>query len=216
MKVTYHAIPKRGILLWTSGPESKFKWSQIRLVFKDFQNLTLVRLSSLILHSSPTCKCHKSEYSPPNESSLVLYTHPVAQVLWLNCSTCLNLTSSTWLCTLAHCSSGHHLVNRVFLFFWDQQVMRTHSTQVKESESEVAQLCPTLCNPMDCSLPGSSVHGIFQARVLERVAISFSRGSSRPRDQTWVSHVAGRCFTLWATREAPKWRREWKLYLSCF
>ena len=44
--------------------------------------------------------------------------------------------------------------------------------------SEVAQLCPTLCNPMDCSLPGFSVHGIFQARVLEWVAISFSRGSS--------------------------------------
>ena len=45
-------------------------------------------------------------------------------------------------------------------------------------ESEVAQLCPTLCEPMDCSLPGFSVHGIFQARVLEWVAISFSRGSS--------------------------------------
>ena len=51
---------------------------------------------------------------------------------------------------------------------------------------EVAQSCPTLCNPMVCSLPGSSVHGIFQARVLEWVAISFSRGSSPPRNQTWV------------------------------
>ena len=49
-------------------------------------------------------------------------------------------------------------------------------------ESEVAQSCPTLCNPMDCSLLGSSVHGIFQARVLEWIAISFSRGSSQPRD----------------------------------
>ena len=48
----------------------------------------------------------------------------------------------------------------------------------ERKESEVAQLCPTLCNPMDCSLQGSSVHGIFQARVLEWVAISFSRGSS--------------------------------------
>ena len=61
----------------------------------------------------------------------------------------------------------------------------------------------TLCDPMDCSLPGSSVHGIFQARVLEWVATSFSRGSSRPRDRTWVSRIAGRCFTIWATREAP-------------
>ena len=50
-----------------------------------------------------------------------------------------------------------------------------------ESESEVAQSCPTLCDPVDCSLPGSSVHGIFQARVLEWVDISFSRGSSQPR-----------------------------------
>ena len=49
-------------------------------------------------------------------------------------------------------------------------------------ESEVARSCPTLCDPGDCSLPGSSVHGIFQARVLEWVAISFSRGSSQPRD----------------------------------
>ena len=51
-----------------------------------------------------------------------------------------------------------------------------------ESETEVAQLCLTLCDPMDCSLPGSSIHGIFQARILEWVAISFSRGSSQPRD----------------------------------
>ena len=49
-------------------------------------------------------------------------------------------------------------------------------------ESEVAQSCLTLCDPMDYSLPGSSVHGIFQAIVLERIAISFSRGSSRARD----------------------------------
>ena len=53
----------------------------------------------------------------------------------------------------------------------------TKSVQAKK-ESEVAQSCPTLCDPMDCSLPGFSVHGIFQARVLEWVAISFSRGSS--------------------------------------
>ena len=70
--------------------------------------------------------------------------------------------------------------------------------------SEVAQSCPTLCDPMDCSLPGFSVHGIFQARVLERVAISFSRGSSWPRDRPQVSCIAGRCFTLWATREYYK------------
>ena len=69
-------------------------------------------------------------------------------------------------------------------------------------ESDVAQSCPTLCDPMDCRLPGSSIHGIFQARILECVAISFSRGSSWPRDRTWVSHTAGRLFTDWATKEA--------------
>ena len=66
--------------------------------------------------------------------------------------------------------------------------------------NEVTQSCPTLCDPKGCSLPGSSVRGIFQAWILEWVAISFSRGSSWPRDQTRVSHIAGRCFTVWATR----------------
>ena len=59
----------------------------------------------------------------------------------------------------------------------------------------VAKLCPTLCNPMDCSPPGSSVHGILQERTLEWVAISSSRRSSRPRDQTCISCVAGGFFT---------------------
>ena len=57
------------------------------------------------------------------------------------------------------------------------------------------QSCPTLCDPMDCIPPGSSVHEIFQARILEWVAISFSRASSHPRDRTPVSCTAGRFFT---------------------
>ena len=75
------------------------------------------------------------------------------------------------------------------------------STISTMSESEVAQSCPTLCDPMDCSLPDFSVHGIFQARVLEWVVISFSRGSSRSRNRTWVSCIAGAFLTSWATRE---------------
>ena len=67
----------------------------------------------------------------------------------------------------------------------------------------VTQSCPTLCNLMDCSPPGSSVHGISQARILKWVAISFSRGSSWAKDWTWVSCIAGRFFTVWATRETP-------------
>ena len=61
--------------------------------------------------------------------------------------------------------------------------MSTNQAQC-ESESEVTQSCLTLCDPMDSSLPGSSIHGIFQARVLEWVVISFSKRSSQPRDQT--------------------------------
>ena len=59
----------------------------------------------------------------------------------------------------------------------------------------VTQLCPTLCDFVDWSLPGSSVRGIFQARILEQVAIPFSRGSSQPREQTQVSCIAGGFFT---------------------
>ena len=66
----------------------------------------------------------------------------------------------------------------------------------------VAQLCLTLCDPMDCSSAGSSVPGILQAGILEWVTIPFSRGSSWPRNQTWVFCIAGRFFTVWATREA--------------
>ena len=75
---------------------------------------------------------------------------------------------------------------------------------LKESECDIAQSCLTLCETMDCSLRGFSVHGVFQAWVLEWIAISFSRGSSRLRDQTQVSCIAGRYLTLWATRESPE------------
>ena len=85
------------------------------------------------------------------------------------------------------------------------------STSHPTAPSEVAQSCLTLCDPMDCSLLGCSIHRIFQARVLERVAISFSRGSSWPMDQTQVFHIAGGFFTIWATREAPR-TLEWVAY----
>ena len=68
----------------------------------------------------------------------------------------------------------------------------------------VTQFCLTLWDPMDCSQPGSSLHGIFQARTLECIAISFSRGSSPPRDQTQVTHIAGRLFAI-STWETSEW-----------
>ena len=64
------------------------------------------------------------------------------------------------------------------------------------------QLCLTLWDLMDCNPPGSSVHGLLQARILEWVAILFSKGSSWLRDWTWVSCIASNFFTVWATREA--------------
>ena len=66
----------------------------------------------------------------------------------------------------------------------------------------VTQSCPALMNPIDCSLPGYSVYGILQARILEWVAISSYRGSSHPREWTWVSCIAGRFFTDCGMKEA--------------
>ena len=77
----------------------------------------------------------------------------------------------------------------------------SHSGQ-NESESELIQSFLTLCDSMDCSPPFCFVYGIFQAGILEWVAISFSRGSSWLRNQTRVSCIAGRFFTNWAIREA--------------
>ena len=66
--------------------------------------------------------------------------------------------------------------------------------------------CPTLCDPMNCGLSGSSVYEILEVRLLEWVAISFFRESSRPGNQTWVSCIAGRFFTIWAGREGRVYR----------
>ena len=67
----------------------------------------------------------------------------------------------------------------------------------------VTQLCPTFCGPMDCSPPGSSVHGIFQARILEWVVISYSRGSSQPRDRTRVSCISS--ISRWILYHCATW-----------
>ena len=78
----------------------------------------------------------------------------------------------------------------------------------------IAQSCLTLCNPMDCSLTSSSVHGIFQARILEWVAIYFSKRSSQTRDWTRVSCIVDRWFTIWATREVLLYTKRWWLRCS--
>ena len=86
-----------------------------------------------------------------------------------------------------------HIVHRVWRagHEWTTEYVHIY-TRVSISQS-----CLTLWDPLDCSLPGSSIHGIFQARILEWIAISFSRGSSRPSHRIWVSLVAGTHFTLY-------------------
>ena len=100
-------------------------------------------------------------------------------------------------------------------FFFNITWYREITHEKKESESENTQSCPTLCDPMDCSLPGFSVHRIFQARVPEWVAISFSRGSSR--DRTQVSHMWADTlpFERLSSGKLMKRRVNWSSKLQC-
>ena len=87
---------------------------------------------------------------------------------------------------------------------FDLQMAVSCVSLIKFQGNKCSQLCLTLCDPVDCSPPGSPVQRIFQARILEWITISFSRGSSWTRDRTQVSHIAGRHINLCTTREAPK------------
>ena len=79
---------------------------------------------------------------------------------------------------------------RICLLFWDELLCLWHSWMNNLITMFSHSAMVTLCNPVDCNSPGSSVYGVFQARILKWVAISFSSGSSRPRDQTWVSCIS--------------------------
>ena len=119
---------------------------------------------------------------------------------------CFNAISLGFECNLIECENWNAIwkTKIVILFteenliYWLNSRRNCQFVTSLKNESIVAQSCPTLFNPMDCRPPGSSVHGILQARVLEWVVMPFSRGSSWPRDQTWVSCIADRSFTLWA------------------
>ena len=106
----------------------------------------------------------------------------------------LNFTSGTW---------------NLYILGWIISIMRLTSLIYKMSmvmpgwESVSHSAMSDSFQPMDCSLPGFSVHGISQARILEWVAICFSWGSSQTRDQTWISHIARRFFTIWVTMGSP-------------
>ena len=91
-------------------------------------------------------------------------------------------------------------IQKPCMIYWGDYVWEGDYILSLKVKVKVAQSCPTLCDSMD-----SRVHGIFQARILEWVVVPFSRGSSQPRDQTQVSHIAGRFFTSWTTREAREY-----------
>ena len=82
----------------------------------------------------------------------------------------------------------------MLVIFGQQPILTQYSR--KEVQVLVTELCLAARDPTDCSSPGSSVHGILQVRILERVAIHFFNGTSQPKDQTWVSRTAGRLYPL--------------------
>ena len=96
---------------------------------------------------------------------------------------------SNWVCTLMTMLQPGSFPIRLNL---------SHQYILVVLDGLIVKSCPTLCDPMNCSPPASSIHGILQARILEWVAISCSRGPSWSRDQTQVSSTAGRFFTNWA------------------
>ena len=134
------------------------------------------------------------------EGSLVCWRVHGVMTKWLNSKTCdVHRSSRTVSPTLA------------IIFPWELEDVDIHTETGRERELIlkmhvlVTQSCLTLCNPVDCSRPGSSVPGILQARILGWVAIPFSRGSSQPKDQTWVSCISGKFFAVWATKKAPSY-----------
>ena len=120
-------------------------------------------------------------------------------------------SSSLWVYTWVTLSRNRQESSTVqgLLYFLSLPLQMNYKiTKTLEAEFASSSLCMCVldaqsCDPIDCSPPGSSVHGISQGRMLEWVAVSSSRGSSWPRDWTWVSHIAGGFFTIWATKEPP-------------
>ena len=137
--------------------------------------------------------------------------HKKKKIIVLKC--CLLLFYAT---TMKHFSIGlwHEMKSGLYITASDDQLssvagMRSSKALPKAKVKWSRSVMSNSLRPH--GPPGSSVHGILQARILEWVAISFSRGSSQPKDRTQASCIAGRCFNLWATREAPTCpqRRSW-------
>ena len=115
---------------------------------------------------------------------------------------------TAWECEKNKICRGKHLCPKKCLQCCEVDKMpmfqrENRRRNIWKKESVNSQSCSTLCNLMDCNPWSSSIHGILQARILQWGPILFSRGSSQLRDQTRVSRITGKFFTIWATREAP-------------
>ena len=141
-----------------------------------------------------TCVSLHQAVDPYLLSNNLLYNKPGYISVSLSRENCFSKGSGDLCCMVRSTGGNSELV--ICIWKWKKR---------KWSHSVVSDYL----RPMDCSLPGSSVHGIFQAVVLEWIAISFSRGSSQPRDQTPVSRIVDRRFTVWATRKVDLHLKYW-------
>ena len=144
-----------------------------------FRNNDFLYISILHSSCSPSLTCFSSLNPSLCRSELMIFILPSESLSPLSlCKSC----SLLLLCPFCYGIIG-------FLKHWKVKVL-------------VTQSCLTLCDPMDCGPPASSVHGVLQGRILEWAAITYLSRSSQPKHQTWVSCIAGRFFTIWVTKEA--------------
>ena len=169
-----------------------FCWISIMVLISmvSFFQVSIYHFSPRTIHTSWKCKLHNREipWTVAYLAPLSMEWIPQArEVQWVAISFSRGSSRpGDW--TQVCCTAGRLFTN------WDPR-------KTLQKKVLVAQSCPTLCDPMGCSFSGSSLHGIFQANILEWVTIPFSRGSFWPRDWTWVSCNAGWFYTIWAIED---------------